>query len=283
MIAEVAIGFEPHGCRASCRRSSLCVAAKAMLQLAIANPGSRMISATRYRRVVIVLVAVIGAHLIVLFATLTAHDRTVERLAEPRTITAVLLSPEPEPAPPAPPAAAVAPTPPAQPKPPSVAHPVARVRPAPQPQPRVPRSVPTPAPVAPPQSTAPSAPTQPAPVAALPAPAAPMPAASAPTAERAAPASAAPKNVAHVDCTIPSPDYPEISKRRGENGTAIVRFVVGLTGRIETVQLQTSSGYTQLDEAALAAVHAGVCQPYSENGVAVRAAYSQSFVFGLSD
>jgi protein TonB len=108
-------------------------------------------------------------------------------------------------------------------------------------------------------------------------------AASAPAAERATPASTAPKNVSHVDCTIPKPDYPDISKRRGENGTAIVRFVVGLTGRIETVQLQTSSGYARLDEAALAAVHASVCQPYSENGAPVRAAYSQSFVFGLSD
>ena len=240
-----------------------------------------MISATRYRRVVIVLLAVIGAHLIVLFATLAARDRTVERQAEPRTITALLLSPEPEPVAPAAPAAAV---PPAPPPTPAIAHPVARARPTPQPPPRVPRSAatPTPAPPAAPESAAPSATTAPAPVAARPAPAAPM-AASAPAAERATPASTAPKNVSHVDCTIPKPDYPDISKRRGENGTAVVRFVVGLTGRIETVQLQTSSGYPRLDEAALAAVHASACQPYSENGVPVRAAYSQSFVFGLTD
>lgn len=74
-----------------------------------------------------------------------------------------------------------------------------------------------------------------------------------------------------------------MSKRRRENGTAIVRFVVGLTGRIDTMQLQKSSGYARLDEAALAAVHASACQPYSENGVVMRAAYSQSFVFGLTD
>jgi protein TonB len=231
---------------------------------------------------VIVLVAVIGAHLILLFATLSTRDRTVERPVEPQTITAVLLSPEPEPVAPAAPAAVVPPTPPT---PPAVAHPVVRARPVPQPQPRVPRSTATPAapaPAAPAESAAPSAATQPAPAPALPAPAAPV-TASAPAAERTVPASTAPKNVSHVDCTIPKPDYPDISKRRGENGTAIVRFVVGLTGRIETVQLQTSSGYARLDEAALAAVHASVCQPYSENGAPVRAAYSQSFVFGLSD
>jgi protein TonB len=97
------------------------------------------------------------------------------------------------------------------------------------------------------------------------------------------PASSTPKSVSHVDCGIPKPDYPDVSKRRNESGTAIVRFVVGLSGHIETAQLQKSSGYPRLDDAALAAIHAGVCQPYRENGEAVRAAYSQSFVFGLTD
>lgn len=249
-----------------------------MLQVVMANPGNSTIPATRYGRVASVLGVVIGAHLVLLVATLTTHDRIVERPVEPRTITAVLLSPEPEPATPAMPAApapAVTPTPPA-------AHPVVRAKPTPQPRPRVPRSAATPAPMAPPQSVAPSAATPPAPVPAIPSPAAPT-TASTPANERTMPASTAPINVSHVDCTIPKPDYPDISRRRGENGTAIVRFVVGLTGRIDTMQLQKSSGYPRLDEAALAAVHASVCQPYSENGAPVRAAYSQSFVFGLTD
>ena len=247
-----------------------------MLQVVMANPGNHTIPTTRYRRVVIVLVAVIGAHLVLLALTLTARDITVERPVEPRTITALLLSPEPEPAAPAAPAAVVPPTPPAP------TPPVARIKPAPQPRPHITHNAVTPAPVTPPQSAEPSAATPPAPAPAIPAPAAPM-AASAPAAEHALPASTAPRNVSHVDCAIPKPDYPEISKRRGENGTAIVRFVVGLTGRLETVQLQKSSGYSRLDDAALAAVHASTCQPYSENGVAVRAAYSQSFVFGLTE
>ncbi|WP_245841198.1 energy transducer TonB [Paraburkholderia ribeironis] len=247
-----------------------------------------MISATRYRRVLLVLGAVIGAHLALLVVTLATRDRTVERPVEPPTITAVLLSPEPQPPIPAAPAAVVPPTPPA------AAHPVVRARPVPQPQPspHVTHSVQTPAqtpaqiaptaPVAPAQHVAPSPTAQPAPVAAPPMPAAPA-TASAPAVERTVPASTAPKNVSHVDCTIPKPDYPDISRRRGENGTTVVRFVVGLTGRIETVQLQTSSGSQRLDDAALAAVHGGVCQPYSENGAAIRAACSQSFVFGMSD
>ncbi|MFM0201775.1 TonB family protein [Paraburkholderia fungorum] len=248
----------------------------------MAKPEHPAIVATRHRRAAIVLGAVISAHLALLALALTARDITVERPIEPRTITALLLSPEPEPTTPtrpvtpATPAAVVAPTP----APP--ARPAVRVKPSQQPRPRVPRSVETPAPVALPQNTAPPAATPAAPVAAIPSPAAPI-AASAPAAERTMPASSAPKNVSHIDCTIPKPDYPDISKRRSESGTAIVRFVVGLAGGIETVQLQQSSGYARLDEAALAAVHASVCRPYSENGAAVRAAYSQSFVFGLTD
>jgi protein TonB len=108
-------------------------------------------------------------------------------------------------------------------------------------------------------------------------------AASAPATQPVVPASTEPRNVSHVDCSIPKPDYPDVAKRRGEHGTAIVRFVVGLTGHIDTAQLQTSSGSARLDDAALAAVHAGACQPYTENGTPVRAAYSQSFVFGLTE
>ncbi|WP_246217153.1 energy transducer TonB [Paraburkholderia panacisoli] len=249
-----------------------------MLQIAMANREPPAIAATGYRRAVIVLGAVIGAHVVLLALMMVSRDRTVERPVETRTVTAVLLSPEPEPqipATPAAPAAVAPPTPPA-------ARPAVRVKPSPQPRPHVPRNVATPAPEAPAQKAAPPAATQAAPAPAIPLPAAPTPA-SAPSAERATPASTAPKNVAHVDCTIPKPDYPEISKRRSESGTAVVRFVVGLGGGIETVQLQKSSGYDRLDEAALAAVHASVCRPYSENGTVVRAAYSQSFVFGLTD
>ncbi|MFL9929239.1 energy transducer TonB [Paraburkholderia sp. RL18-103-BIB-C] len=258
-----------------------------MLQVAMANPEHPTIAARRYRRGAIVLGAVIVAHLVLLALALTARDITVERPVEPRTITALLLSPEPEPATPATPVTPVTPAAPAAVVPPAApAHPAARVKPSPQPQPqphpRVPRSVATPAPEAPAQNAAPPAATQAAPAPAIPSPAAPM-TASAPAAERATPASTAPRNVSHIDCTIPRPDYPDISKRRSESGTAIVRFVVGLGGGIETVQLQKSSGYARLDEAALAAVHASVCRPYSENGAVVRAAYSQSFVFGLTD
>ncbi|WP_241495964.1 energy transducer TonB [Paraburkholderia monticola] len=256
-----------------------------MLQVAMANPASPAHAAAGYRRAAIVLGAVIAAHLVLLVIALNARHRIVERPVEPRTITALLLSPEPPapvvaPAAPPTPAAAVPPAP-------TVTRPaVRRVKPAPQPHAQVPRSVvaPTPSPSreSAAQPVTPPATPQATPQAAAPTAAAPS-AASAPAAQPVLPASSEPRNVSHVDCSIPKPDYPDVSKRRGEHGTAVVRFVVGVTGRIETAQLQTSSGSARLDEAALAAVHAGACQPYTESGTPVRAAYSQSFVFGLTE
>ncbi|WP_254905765.1 TonB family protein [Paraburkholderia youngii] len=249
-----------------------------MLQVAVVHPASSANPAAGYRRAAIVLGAVIVAHLLLLAIALSARNRIVERPVEPRTITALLLSPEP----PAPVVSSPAP---------AVTHPAVHPKPAPQPRAQVTHSVEKPVPTPSPtresttqpvtQTAAPSA----APQAAMPAaPTAAAPSvASAAAAHPAAPASTEPRNVAHVDCSIPKPDYPDVAKRRGEHGTAIVRFVVGLSGHIETAQLQSSSGSARLDDAALAAVHAGACQPYTENGTPVRAAYSQSFVFGLTE
>ena len=94
---------------------------------------------------------------------------------------------------------------------------------------------------------------------------------------------AAPKNVSHLDCNIVQPDYPMLSKRRGETGVAYVHFVVGLTGKLENIELKKSSGYSRLDDAALSAMRNSSCKPYMEDGQPVRAAYTQPFDFSLQD
>ena len=109
------------------------------------------------------------------------------------------------------------------------------------------------------------------------------PAAAAPAQGKPVMAMSAPKNVSHLDCRIVQPDYPMLSKRRGETGTAYVRFVVGLTGQIENIELKKSSGYSRLDDSALAAMRDSSCKPYLENGEPVRAAYTQPFDFSLHD
>ena len=94
---------------------------------------------------------------------------------------------------------------------------------------------------------------------------------------------AAPKNVAHLSCNIAQPDYPSMSRRRGETGTAVIRLTVGLSGKIENVTLQKSSGSSRLDDAALEAVRGSACSPYKENGEAIRATATVPFVFSLND
>ncbi|WP_419684563.1 energy transducer TonB [Burkholderia theae] len=224
-------------------------------------------------RVIVVAVGVLAAHAIMLTAAwLHRNAPPPPKTVEVQSITAQLIAPAPI-------AQQVAVESIRQPTPPK---PVPRVKPKVEPKP-VPTAVkPTPQPVA--QSPAPS-PT-PAPAAdPTPAPAAPAPAAPAatPSPARETMQINAPKNVPTVQCKIIEPPYPSMSRRRGESGTALVHFVIGVTGKIENIELQKSSGYPRLDEAALDAIRASTCRPYVENGQAIRVARTQPYSFGLTD
>ncbi|EKS9889611.1 energy transducer TonB [Burkholderia cepacia] len=224
-------------------------------------------------RVIVVAVGVLAAHAVMLTAAWLHRNAPPPKSVEVQTITAQLITPAPI-------AQQVAAESIPQPAPPK---PVPRVKPKVEPKPVPKAAKPTPQPVT--QSPAPS-PT-PAPAAADPTPA---PAAPAPAAPAAAPGPAretmqvsAPKNVPTLQCNFVKPDYPSMSRRRGESGTAYVHFVVGVTGKIESIDLQKSSGYPRLDDAALDAMRSTTCRPYIENGQAIRAARTQPYSFGLTD
>ncbi|WP_396328743.1 energy transducer TonB [Burkholderia anthina] len=222
-------------------------------------------------RVITVAVGVLAAHAILLTAVWLHRNALPPKEVAVQSITAQLIPPAPAAQPVAVQSAAQQPTPP---------KPTPRVKPKIEPKP-VQKAIPTPQPVA--QAPSPT----PAPAAAAPTPA---PAAPAPAAPAAAPGPAretmqvsAPKNVSALSCTFVKPTYPSMSKRRGETGTAYVHFIIGVTGKIESVQLQKSSGYPRLDEAALEATRASTCPPYIENGQAIRAAHTLPFNFTLDD
>ncbi|MEM5311728.1 energy transducer TonB [Paraburkholderia sp. JHI869] len=224
------------------------------------------------RRVVTASAIVVALHAALIGVVLMKREPVTPLALQSQTMTAELLKPEPVAAP-----AAIQSTPtPPPPKP--VPH-VTREKPKVQPKPK-----PTPLPVAeaPSQhaieSAAPAEPTPPAPT-----PPAPAPQAAAATDAKPTMALSAPKNVSHLDCRIVQPEYPTLSRRRGETGTAYVHFVVGLTGKIENIELKKTSGSTRLDDAALDAMRQSSCKPYLENGEAVRAAYTQPFDFSLHD
>lgn len=66
----------------------------------------------------------------------------------------------------------------------------------------------------------------------------------------------------------PKPVYSNASRRANEQGTAMVRVLVDVTGRPSQVSLQSSSGFPALDQSALSAVRAAQFRPYLQGGLA---------------
>lgn len=62
------------------------------------------------------------------------------------------------------------------------------------------------------------------------------------------------------------PRYPIESRRLKEQGTVILDVLVGESGMVETIKIQTSSGYQRLDQAALQAVRKWKWHPFIQNG-----------------
>jgi protein TonB len=85
-----------------------------------------------------------------------------------------------------------------------------------------------------------------------------------------------------VSCPVRSPpEYPRVSRRMNEQGKVILRVALNEEGRVEHVTIRTSSGYSRLDAAAVAAVKTWRCAPAIQNGIAVPAVALQPFVFIL--
>ena len=112
---------------------------------------------------------------------------------------------------------------------------------------------PAPKPPPPPPKTPPPAPT--APVVNAPSPAAiQLPAAPATPAPVAPPTPAAPPvrtgAVIQAGATCAKPDYPSASRRLEEEGTVTLKFLIGVDGRVMQAEVEKTSGFRRLDEAA---------------------------------
>jgi periplasmic protein TonB len=60
--------------------------------------------------------------------------------------------------------------------------------------------------------------------------------------------------------------YPDASRRAGEEGRCIVTMTVSGDGKVTGESIQTSSGFTRLDDACLKAVHGQRMLPATESG-----------------
>lgn len=77
----------------------------------------------------------------------------------------------------------------------------------------------------------------------------------------------------------PRPAYPPAARRRGDQGTVLVRVVVTTEGLAASVALQKTSGHPSLDDAALAAVKSWRFVPARQGGQALEAPYVVPIVF----
>ncbi len=171
-------------------------------------------------------------------------------------------APTPQPMPPAAPSTApsreLAPTP--------LVPPAASAASTAAPAPPVPAAVSNAAPPSPPAPRAAAVPT--------PSPAAP-PTSAAPLAPAPVQAAAAPPPTPRVMGTLrpgscPRPAYPEISRRLEEEGTVVLRFLVAPDGKVLQAEVEKSSGFRRLDDAARNGLANCTFEPATIDGKPVR-------------
>lgn len=197
--------------------------------------------------------------------------RAVEAVIPVQLLSELITPPQPKPIAPPPPL-----PPPVAPPPPRAA----KTPPPPSPAPQ-----PPPAPTLLATANAPATPNAPtgvttAPVAlppiGAPVSVAPVPPPPAPSPVPAPPPAAPPAPPPKVELPSsdadylknPSPVYPAISKRLGEQGKVLVRVLIGTDGTAQKAELRQSSGFDRLDQSALNAVLKWQYVPGKRGGVA---------------
>jgi protein TonB len=79
------------------------------------------------------------------------------------------------------------------------------------------------------------------------------------------------------------PDYPQMSRRLGEQGTVVLRVMISPDGRAGEIQLSKSSGHARLDRAAIEAVREWRFVPALKGGRPVAAWYEWRWEFRLEN
>lgn len=171
--------------------------------------------------------------------------------------------------------------------PPPVALPQPKPKPLPEPTPPpkqqakstpkpLPKQLSKPLPKAPPSEKAVSAP----PVEPTPAPVRKVktaPAKTAPTAPAIQPPSAEAQGLNNK-----APVYPQLSRKKKEQGTVLLLILVKADGTVGEIQLKTSSGFTRLDQAAKQAVKRWQFQPALKEGQPIDFWYELPLKFSLN-
>ena len=87
------------------------------------------------------------------------------------------------------------------------------------------------------------------------------------------------QNVAYVDKKICTPKYPRVSRKRGERGRVLVRVFINRDGSSEKVEIEQSSGFSRLDEAAMNSAKKCRFIPAKRNGKPVKTLATIPYTF----
>ncbi len=82
---------------------------------------------------------------------------------------------------------------------------------------------------------------------------------------------------------LPRPDYPIASRRKGEDGTVTLSFLVYSDGTVGGISVVQSSGHPRLDKAASRSLRSAVFRPAAEKGLPVNSTRKIAFSFRLQD
>ena len=77
------------------------------------------------------------------------------------------------------------------------------------------------------------------------------------------------------------PDYPSASKRLEEEGTVTLRYLVGTDGNVISAEVEKSSGFRRLDEAAKSSIVKCQFKPAIKDGIPVQRVSKQNYTFRL--
>ena len=88
-------------------------------------------------------------------------------------------------------------------------------------------------------------------------------------------------SLSNQEITNLNPTYPHMSRRLGEQGTVVLRVLVKSDGTIGAAEVESSSSFPRLDQAAIDAVKIWRLNPAKIDGKAIDKWYSISFPFKL--
>jgi periplasmic protein TonB len=96
------------------------------------------------------------------------------------------------------------------------------------------------------------------------------------------PATGASRTAAVVDFgTCAKPEYPRNSQRNEEQGTVVLAFLIGVDGSVKDARLDKSSGFRDLDKAALRGLSQCKFKPATTDGHATETWSSVQYVWRL--